>query len=105
MENRNWNIGESVLVKTGVTDPDTDSDISGWQGRISAIFDEAGTLAIQWDSLTLKSMPLKLIAWCEEEGASWSEMNLYKQEVEPAAARDTKDDVATTIAEIESRSN
>lgn len=62
MENRNWTIGESVAVKPGVTDPDTGSDIGGWQGRISAIIaGEALILTIQWDSLTLKSMPVALI--------------------------------------------
>ena len=102
MENRNWTIGESVAVKPGVTDPDTGSDIGSWQGRISAIIaGEALILTIQWDSLTLKSMPVALIAWCEEEGASWSEMNLLAEEVEPVAARDTEDDVAATIAELE----
>jgi len=101
MENRNWAIGESVVVKPGVTNPDTGSDISGWQGRISAILDEVGILTIQWDSLTLKSMPPAFIAWSEEEGLSWSEMNLSVEDVEPVAARDTEDDVAKTVAELE----
>lgn len=105
MKSSNWTIGESVVVKSGVTDPDMGNDISGWQGRVSAIFDEEGTLAIQWDSFTLKSLPLTHIAWCEEEGLSWSEMNLDKEEVEPATTRDTEDDVAKAIAEIESRSS
>ncbi len=39
MKSRNWAIGESVVVKPGVTDPDTGRDIGGWQGRISAILD------------------------------------------------------------------
>jgi hypothetical protein len=84
MESRNWTRGESVVVKPDVTDPDTGRNIGGWQGRISAIFDEMGTLTIQWDSHTLKSTPLTHIAWCEEEGMSWSEMNLSNHEVEPA---------------------
>jgi hypothetical protein len=105
MKSSNWTIGTSVVVKPGVTDPDTDNDISGWQGRISAIFDAEGTLAIQWDSFTLKSLSSTHIAWCEEEGLSWSEMNLGKEEVEPATTRDTEDDVAKAIAEIESRYN
>lgn len=105
MEKRNWARGESVAVKPDVTDPDTGRNIGGWQGRISAIFDEMGTLAIQWDSHTLKSMPLTHVAWCEEEGLSWSEMNLSDYEVEFATARDTEDDVAKTIAEIESKSS
>jgi len=76
MKRRNWTIGKSVVVKPDVTDPDTGRDIGGWQGRISAILDEAQILTIQWDSLTLKSMPPALLAWSEEEGLSWSEMNL-----------------------------
>ena len=105
MESKNWTIGESVVVKPGVTDPDTDRDIGGWQGRISAILDEADILTIQWDSLTLKSIPPAHIAWSEEEGLSWSEMNLSTEEVEPAAARDTENDVAAAIAELESQTS
>src|SRR2546421_8488988 len=105
MKSRNWAIGESVVVKPGVTDPDTGRDIGRWQGRISAILDEAEIVTIQWDSLTLKSIPPAHIAWCEEEGLSWSEMNLSSEEVEPVAARDTEDDVARTIAEIESQTS
>ena len=105
MESRNWAIGESVVVKTGVTDPDTGGDIGGWQGRIGAILDEAEILTIQWDSLTLKSIPPAHIAWSEEEGLSWSEMNLSLDEVEPAAARDTEDDVAAAVVELESQTS
>src|SRR3989441_7791312 len=105
MESRNWAIGESVVVKPGVTDPDTGRDIGGWQGRISAILDEAEILTIQWDSLTLKSIPPAHIAWSEEERLSWSEMNLLLDEVEPAAARDIEDDVVAAIAELESQTS
>jgi hypothetical protein len=105
MKSRNWAIGESVVVNPGVTDPDTGRDIGGWQGRISAIFDEEEILTIRWDSLTLKSIPPAHIAWSEEEGLSWSEMNLLLDEVQPAAARDTEDDVTVAIAEIESQTS
>jgi Calcium binding len=105
MENRNLAIGHSVVVKPGVTDPDTGNDISGWQGRIHAFYDDEETLAILWDSLTLKNLSPEHIAWCEEEGLSWTEMNLSTDEVEPVAARDTEKDVAATIKEIQSQSN
>ncbi len=58
MKSRNWAIGESVVFKPGVTDPDTGGDIGGWQGRVSTILDEAEILTIRWDSLTLKSIPV-----------------------------------------------
>jgi Calcium binding len=105
MKSSNWTIGESVVVKPGVTDPDTGRDIGGWQGRISAILDEGEIVTIQWDSLTLKSIPPAHIAWSEEEGLSWSEMNLSLDEVEPAPARDTEDDVAAAVAELESQTS
>src|SRR5947207_1488631 len=105
MKSSNWTIGESVVVKPGVKDPDTGRDIGGWQGRISAILDEAEILTIQWDSLTLKSLPPAHIAWCEGEGLSWSEMNLSRDEVELATARDTEDDVAATLKELESQTS
>jgi len=105
MKSRNWAIGESVVVNPGVPDPDTGRDIGGWQGRISAILDEVEILTIQWDSLTLKSIPPAHIAWSEEEGLSWSEMNLSSDEVELAAARDTEDDVAAAIAELASQTS
>ena len=62
MESRNWVIGKSVVVKSGVADPDTGNDIGGWQGRISATFEEEETLTIQWDSVTLKKIPV-LATW------------------------------------------
>src|SRR5260370_198506 len=105
MKSSNWTIGESVVVKPGVTDPDTYRDSGGWQVCISAIIDEEDIRTIQWDSLTLKSIPQAHIAWSEEEGLSWSEMNLLPEEVEPALARDTEDDVAATIAELESQTS
>lgn len=32
---RNLKVGDSVIVKPGVKDPDTGGDIGGWQGRVS----------------------------------------------------------------------
>lgn len=43
MESSDWVLGKSVAVKSGVTDPDTGNDIGGWQGRISATFEEEET--------------------------------------------------------------
>jgi len=103
MESKKWAIGDSVVVKLGVIDPDLGGDLSGWQGRITAIYEDQDpvTVGIEWDSLTLKSIPEEHIAKSEEEGLSWSEMNLYPSEVAPAVARDTEDDVAATIKELE----
>jgi len=92
------------MVKRGVKDPDTDSDIAGWQGRICDIFDDEGTVQIQWDSVTLRNISEAHIAWSEEEGLSWSEMNLEPDELESAIARDTEKEVAAAIKEITAKS-
>lgn len=103
MENKKWTIGDSVVVKPGVTDPDMGGDLCGWQGRITAIHEDEDPVIVEihWDSLTLKSISLEQIAGCEEEGLSWLEMNLYATELVPAVARDTEADVAATIAQLE----
>lgn len=102
MDGKKLIIGNSVVVKSGITDPDMDGDLSGWQGRITSIHDDEkpATVGIKWDSLTLKSIPPECIAKCEEEGLSWSEMYLYPSDVTPAVARDTEDDVAAAIAKL-----
>ncbi len=48
--------GDSVLVKSGVTDPDYEYDIGGWQGRVTHIDSDDGNifLMIKWDSNTLE---------------------------------------------------
>lgn len=98
-----WTIGESVVVKPGVKDPDNGEDIAGWQGRILAIFDdEEEIVQIQWDSITLQNMSEEHIAWCEEDCLCWSEMNLGSEEVESATERDTEEEVAATIEKISS---
>jgi hypothetical protein len=55
--NLNLEVGDSVKVKEGVDDPDSNVDISGWQGRILGIGeDENGQpwILVAWDSHTLK---------------------------------------------------
>jgi Calcium binding len=97
-----FQIGDSVMVKSGVIDPDTDLDIAGWQGRIAAIYAEAtAQLEIRWDSLTLKTMPESVIAFCEERGLDWAVMGLEAGDVLPANPRDTKADVSRVKAQLE----
>ncbi len=97
-------VGDSVVVKPGVTDPDMGDPIGGWQGRILAIEKRKGQpdmVHIQWDSITLKQMPALMIEHCEEEGLNWGEIWLDTEDVEPAKPRDTGKDVVKAAAEIE----
>ena len=68
-------IGDSVVVKSGVIDPDLDSNIGGWQGRIIEA-DDGDSVFIRWDSITLQKMGLDLTIQCENENLNWEFMTL-----------------------------
>lgn len=93
--------GDSVVVRSGVKDPDLDFDIGGWQGRLSAI--DGAEIFVDWDSLTLEQMASEIIAHCEKEGWDWRRMNLEANEVEKATPRDTEEDVARSVARLEKK--
>ncbi len=92
----NFQLNDSVVVKAGVKDPDTGMDIGGWQGRVAKI-EEDNLLCIDWDSLTLKSIPESYITNCEQEGFGWSQYYTYATDVEKTEPRDTEDDVDEII--------
>jgi hypothetical protein len=101
-----FKVGDSVITKSSVEDPDFGGDIGGWQGRVTAMrADEKGVpmLDLQWDSQTLRQIPGAAIEHCEEKGLDWSKMVLYADEVEPALARDKPSDVEQAIGEISSQ--
>lgn len=93
-------IGESVKVKDGIKEPDSeDFEISGWQGRIVEIDkdaeDEANVIiTIEWDSLTLEQLPPKFIQESEIDGLDWKTMSLYESDLIKTDPRDKKGDVS-----------
>jgi len=95
-------VGNSVVVKPNIKDPETNNDIGGWQGRITEINGE-NSICVQWDSLSLKQMPSEIIDQCEEEGLGWSEIYLYATDVEVTTPRDSGKDVAKMIAYLEEK--
>src|SRR5260370_8471849 len=101
MESNTWAIGDSLVVKPGVTDPVTGIALSGWQGRLIALEDEGDRLSIQWDSLTLKSMPPAYIVEREEWALPWSAMRLSPHVVLPTSARDREEDVTAPLAPLQ----
>jgi hypothetical protein len=98
-----FKVGDSVIVKPGVLDPDLGTDIGGWQGRISEIGGQSHLIGIDWDSVTLKNIPDSVIDKCEVEGLDWTQMYLSSTEVELTQPRDTEEDVAAIIEQIESQ--
>lgn len=103
MGSSKWALGDSVVVKPGITDPVTGSALGGWQGRLIALEDQRDRLSIQWDSLTLKSIPPTFILTYEEWGMPWSALRLATRDVLPTAARDREEDVLVTIAALEAQ--
>ena len=84
-------VGDSVVVKSGILDPDFEIDISSWQGRIEEVDDD--TVFIRWDSITLRGIRLDMIIRCENENLDWEVITLYKDDVEVSTARDLEADV------------
>jgi hypothetical protein len=105
MKQNSFQIGDTVVVKAGVKDPDLDGDIGGWQGRIEAFYPEVGTALIRWDSVTLKAVPREIIRACEKDGLDWQVMGLDLNDLQPAASRDVAGDLDATLGEMDRHSH
>ena len=101
-----FEVGDSVRVKEGVTDPDSASNIGGWQGRISEIGegpDGEPFVAAAWDSHTLRDMPEWYLEQSETEGLDWKRFVLRSEDLRHARSRDTQGEVDEAVEKIESR--
>lgn len=95
--------GEAVAVKNGTVDQDFRIDLSGWHGRVSEVLvTEEGEPRIHviWDSQSLRSIPLSVIAECEKERFDWTGALLRLSEIEASEPRDTWDDVQDALDAI-----
>ncbi len=96
-----FKIGDSIVVKKGVKDPDFDTDLGGWYGRIKAFNPgDKNFIEIGWDSITLKTMPPNLLALCSSENLDFTTIVLNANEIEPTQARDTIKETQETITEM-----
>ena len=93
MESSYLAIGDSVVVRPGVTERGTGRDLAGWQGRIVELENGSEHMIVAWDSITLNQLLPADILRCEEWGSSWSGARLAAQDVLPAIARDEEEDV------------
>ncbi len=98
-------LGDSVRVKAGTLEPDTEKfEIGGWQGRIVELDDKTtveGTLVgIEWDVETLQHMPAEYIIQSEMEGLGWELMMLLEQDLEIAESRDSASEVKKMQEEL-----
>jgi hypothetical protein len=97
-----FKIGQTVKVRNGVLCPDdSEFDLSGWTGRIiDLVEDEEPTIGIEFDSITLKSIPEKFIKKSEQEGLDWSKIYLDVNDVERTKSRDTEQEAKIVRNEI-----
>jgi hypothetical protein len=97
-----FKIGQTVKVKIGVLCPDdSEFNLSGWTGRIiDLVEDEEPTIGIEFDSITLKSMPEKFIKKSEQEDLDWSRIYLDVNDVERTKSRDTEQEAKIVRNEI-----
>ncbi len=104
------NIGDSIMVKDGVKDPDFEYlKIEGWQGRVVEILEpdeseegEEGEylIAIEWDSITLKHSPRRYFRECFNEGFDCFHMTLSVNDVILVEPRDAQKQVVEIQEEI-----
>lgn len=91
-------IGDSVVVRQGVKEPDFEEfEIGGWQGRVIEIDTDSDKdnvlITIEWDSLTLFQMPSDYVEQSEIDGFDWSSMVLYDSDLVNSVSRDKKENV------------
>ena len=96
-----FKIGDTVVVKKGVKDPDFDADLGGLYGRITAFNPGDNTyVEISWDSITLKNLSPDLIASCTIENLDFTSIILKTDEIELGQPRDTIKETQKTITEM-----
>ena len=94
----NLKIGDSVVVRQGVKEPDFEEfELGGWQGRVLEIDTNSDKdnvlISIEWDSLTLNQIPPHYIVRSEIDGLDWSRMILYDSDLEKSIPRDKKENI------------
>jgi hypothetical protein len=104
----NMKLGDSVIVKQGVKEPELEEfEIGGWQGRVVDIDTKSDIdnilITIEWDSQTLKQIPSNYIKQSEREGMDWENMTLYESELEKTKPRDKKENVKQTQEKLANR--
>lgn len=99
----NIKVGNTVCVRDGFIDEETNVDMSGWQGRVQEIYADEGAALIEFDSITVRNMPASYIENCEEHGYSWTEYGYSFEDLEVVTPRDRPGDVAEAVADQSSQ--
>lgn len=98
-------IGDSVKVKANIQDPDFwDLHMDGWQGRVvERMYSEEESVSIvgiEWDAVTLRSMPDTYLKNCIKLGSDYFGIYLRENDTELAPPRDTLDELLSVQQEF-----
>ncbi len=92
-EGGNIQPGDNVRVRSGVIEPETGADLSGWEGRVMemATDPESGVLVawVEWDSPTLQQLTPGLIQRFIDADSDWVGQAMEVRDLQVAQARDT----------------
>ena len=94
-------LGDTVQVRQGFIDPETNVDMSGWHGRITEFYPSEGTAFILFDAQTLRAIPPRYINQCEADGNGWNGYGYDLTDLIKAAPRATLAQTAKVLAELE----
>ncbi len=86
---------DSVRVLPGVTDPDFNTTLSGWTGKVEELdlSDNGSWLyCIRWDKDTLSKVGDDYIDKCEDKNLDYELMYLEEQELELVNNQETQKD-------------
>ena len=80
--------GDSVQVKEGRKDIDTDTSIAAWSGTVVNIDDSI--LEVEWDAPTLAQLPGGYILNCLDEGYRYESYYIEERDVDKITPKSTK---------------
>jgi len=92
-------VGNSVRIKDGNTDPDTGMKLDGFVGRIKEYL-ASNLVNIEWDSVSLQSLPDGYIKSTIKDGADYLSYNIEPKDLEICAARDKPADVIKMVRKL-----
>ncbi len=82
-------IGQTIAVKVGQQDPETDTPITGWSGTVTIVHSNNGMIEIEWDAPTLLQMPDNYIRNSIDEGYDYLCYQIEVENVEIIEPRST----------------
>ena len=92
-------VGDSIKIIDGIIDPDTGIQLDGFVGRIKEYL-ASNLVNIEWDSISLQSLPDTYIRSAINEGCDYLTYNIEPKDLELCAARDIPADIVKVARKL-----